>query len=109
EIPWPRGGRRFDEAERTVAEFQRCDRGVLGLDFYKRGEGPRMDADDVAEKPFQHVDMMARLVGQYAAIIGPCPAPVVLVIVGLVAAPAHASRAENEPAEPSRFQRFARL
>ena len=38
EIGRPRGGRRFDDAERAVAEFQRRDRGVLGLDFRQRGD-----------------------------------------------------------------------
>ena len=101
--------RRLDDAERAVAEFQRRDRGILGFDFRKRGDGAGMNADDVAEKPFQHIDVMAGLVGEHAAVIGPGAAPVILVIIGLVAAPAHAHGAENKPPEPPCLQRLARL
>ena len=53
--------------------------------------------------------MMAGLVGQHAAIIGPGAAPFVLVVIGLVPAPAHAHGAQNEPPEPAGLQRLARL
>ena len=71
--------------------------------------GARMNAHDVAEKPLQHVDVMAGLIGEHAAVIGPGAAPVVLIVVGLVAAPAHAHGAEDEPAEAAGLQRLARL
>ena len=68
-----------------------------------------MNADDIAEEPFQHIDMMAGLVGEHAAVIGPGAAPGILIVIGLVAAPAHADRAENEAAEAAGLQRLARL
>ena len=109
EIGRARRGGRLDDAERAVAEFQRRDRGVLGLDLRQRRDRAGMNADDVAEEPFQHVDVVAGLVGQHAAVIGPGAAPGVLVVIGLVAAPAHPHRAENEPAEAAGVQRLARL
>jgi len=109
EIPGARGGRRLDDAQRAIAEFQRRDRGVLGFDFCKCRDRARMDADDVAEKPFQHIDMMTGLVAQHAAIIGPGAAPGILVLISLVPAPAHADGAEDEPPEPAGLQCLARL
>ena len=109
EIGRPRRRRRLDDPERAVAEFQRCDRRVLGLDLCQRRDGAGMNADDIAEKPFQHVDVMAGLVGEHAAVIGPGAAPGVLIVIGLVAAPAHAHRAENQAAEAAGLQRLARL
>ena len=53
--------------------------------------------------------MMAGLVGEHAAVIGPGAAPVVLIVIGLVPAPAHAHGAQNEASEPARVQRLARL
>ena len=52
---------------------------------------------------------MARLVGEHAAIIGPGAPPLVLIVIGLVAAPAHAHGAENKLAEPPRLKGLARL
>ena len=68
-----------------------------------------MNADDVAEEPFQHVDVVAGLVGEHAAVIGPGAAPGILIVIGLVAAPADADRAENQAAEAAGLQRLARL
>jgi hypothetical protein len=68
-----------------------------------------MDTDDVAEKPLQHIDMMAGLIGEHAAVIGPGATPGILVIIGLIAAPAHPHGAQNETTEPAGFERFAGL
>ena len=85
EIGRTRGGGRLDDSKRAIAEFQRGDRGVLGFDFGKRGDGAGVNADDIAEEPFQHIDVMAGLVGEHAAIIGPGAAPLILIVIGLVA------------------------
>jgi hypothetical protein len=63
----------------------------------------RMNAHDIAKEPFQHIDMMAGLVRKHAAIMGPAAAPVILTIIGLVAAPAHADGAEDEPGRSGRL------
>ena len=68
-----------------------------------------MHADDIAKEPLQHIDMVAGLIGEHAAVIGPGAAPVVLVVIGLVPAPAHAHGAQDEPPEPAGVERLARL
>src|SRR6266404_8063467 len=109
EVRWAHGGRRFNDSQCTVAELQRRDRGVFSFDFYKRRDRARVNAHDIAKKPLQHIDMMTGLVGEYAAIIGPSAAPIVLIVVGLVPAPAHAHRPKNETAESTGLQRLACL
>jgi len=52
---------------------------------------------------------VTRLVGEHAAVIGPGAAPGILIVIGLVAAPAHAHRAEDEAPEAAGLQRLARL
>jgi hypothetical protein len=61
----------------------------------------RVGGDDGAGVP-------ARLVGEHAAIIGPGPPPGVLILVGLIAAPAHADRTQDELAESVGIERLAR-
>src|SRR6202022_852782 len=56
-----------------------------------------------------HIDMMTGLVGEHAAIIGPSAAPIVLIVIGLVPAPAHAHCPKNETAESTGLQRLACL
>ena len=55
EIGRPRGGGRFDDAERAVAEFQRRDRGVFGLDLRQRGDAAR--ACTLTTSPKNHSSM----------------------------------------------------
>jgi hypothetical protein len=47
-----------------VAELERRDRGILGFDVGERRDPAGMNADDIAEEPFQHIDVVAGLVGQ---------------------------------------------
>src|SRR3982074_3732397 len=109
EIRWAHGSRRFNDSQCTVAELQRRDRGVLRLDLHERRDRAGMNADNIAKKPLEHIDMMTGLVGEYAAIIGPRAAPIVLIVVGLVPAPAHAHCPKNETAESTGLQRLACL
>src|SRR6266446_4867528 len=80
EIRWACGSRRFNDSQRTIAELERCDRGVFRFYLYKRRGRACMNADDITKKPLQHIDMMTGLVGEHAAIIGPSPAPIVLIV-----------------------------
>src|SRR5690349_3633272 len=52
---------------------------------------------------------MAGLIGENPAVIGPGPAPSVLIVIGLIAAPSHADGPQDEPTEAARVQRLARL
>src|SRR5260221_868458 len=103
------GGGRLDDAERSVAEFQRCNRGIFSFNPGKRRNRASMNADDIAKEPLQHIDMMAGLVGEYATVLSPGSAPVVLIVVRLIAAPTHPDRPQNQSAEPASVQRLARL
>ena len=109
EVSRTRGAGRFDDAERAIAKADRGHRGVFGLDVHQRGRPARMHALDLAHEPPEHVDMMAGLIGDHAAVLGPGAAPRILIVVALVAAPAHAHRAEHELAEASGIERFARF
>ncbi len=53
--------------------------------------------------------MMAGLIGEHAAVIGPRSAPFILIVIGLIPAPAHAHRPKNKTAEPAGFQRLPRF
>ena len=89
EILWAHRRRCLDNSKRTVAKFQRRNSGILRLDLYQGGRCPSVNADDVAEKPLQHIDVMACLISQHPTIVGPRAAPSVLIIVALVSAPSH--------------------
>jgi hypothetical protein len=55
------------------------------------------------------MNVMARLVRDDAAVLRERATPAILRVVILIAAPAHAHRAEHKLAETSGIQRFARL
>ncbi len=68
EVLRPGGGGCLDDTQSAVGEFQRRDRRVLGLDVRKAGPRRRKDPGHRAHEPFEKIDMMARLVGEHAAI-----------------------------------------
>src|SRR3982075_1345960 len=109
EILRAHGGCRLNDPQRAIAEFQCRYGSVFSFDLYKRSDRACMNAHNIAKKPLQHIDMMTGLVGEHAAIIGPSAAPIVLIIIGLVPAPAHAHCPKNETAESTGLQRLACL
>src|SRR5271170_3320290 len=56
EIGWTRGCGRLDNAQCAVAELQGRNRSILSLNFRKRCGSARMNADNIAKEPLQHVD-----------------------------------------------------
>jgi hypothetical protein len=86
-----------------------CDGRVLRLDVHERRGGSRMHAADVAEEPFEHIDVMAGLIGKDSAVVSPGSTPFVLIVIGLIPTPAHTYGAEDQLAEPAGQQRLARL
>src|SRR5260370_33306356 len=77
EIRWACSSRRFNDSQRTIAELERCDRGVFRFDLYKRCGRACMNAHDIAKKPFQHIDMMTGLVSENTAVTAPGAAPLI--------------------------------
>ena len=68
-----------------------------------------MNRNDIPHEPFEQVHVMARLVGEDAPVLRPGSAPAVLIIIALVASPAHPHRPEHELAEATRIERLARF
>src|SRR6185295_8314522 len=68
QVGWTRRRRCLDDPERAVAELQRGDRRVFGFDLCQRRHGAGVYADDLAEEPLQHVDMVAGLVRENTAV-----------------------------------------
>src|SRR4051812_37901740 len=109
EVPRPRRRGRLDNAERSILEFQGGDRGIFSLDPGQSCDRARMHAGDFAKEPLQHIDMMAGLIRQHPAVVSPGSAPVILIVIALIAAPAYAHRTEDQTAEPPGLQSLPSL
>jgi hypothetical protein len=64
-----------------------------------------MNAHNIAKKPLQHIDMMAGLIGERAAIRGSHAAQGIAIVVAPIPAPAHTHSTANKTAEPANLQR----
>src|SRR5262249_4560608 len=100
---------RLDHAQCPAREFQKRDTGILDLDVDQACGRLGEDGLDIAHHPLQQIHVMAGLVGKHAAVIGPCAAPRILIVVFLRPAPPDSHRAEHELAETAGFYCFPQL
>lgn len=86
-------------ADGAVAEFQDGRAGILGFDVAGEGGGRGHDALDVADQPIQHIDVVAGLVHEGAAVEFPGAAPFGGIVILLGSGPEHIALGHVDAAE----------